>query len=771
MEKKTFNITGMTCSACSARIERAISKIGGIKKADVNLLKNTLTVSFDSSIVGIEQIIKKVEDIGYGAVLQNAKIKKKRNNQPIDMAACEIYSIKKRLITSTIFTVLLFYISMGEMLAMPMPSFLVGMQQNIMVFAFTQFLLVLPVIFANHRYFQTGFKNLIKLSPNMDSLIALGSGASFTYGIYAVYKIAYVISAGNMNLAHQFSMNLYFESAAMILTLITLGKFFEAKAKGKTSEAITKLINLAPKTAIVMRNGREEKILVEDVIIGNILIVKAGDAIAVDGIIEEGYGSVDESAISGESLPVDKSVGDKVTTGTINKFGYFKMKAVAIGDNTLLAKIVRLVDESSSSKAPIARLADKISYIFVPVVIFIAFCSVLIWLINGQSFEFALSIGICVLVISCPCALGLAAPTAVMVAIGRGASDGILIKSAAVLETVRMTDTVVLDKTGTITKGVPSVTDIVPCGVDEAELLSAAASIEKMSAHPLADAIVKKASELNIEIKEAKDYKFTQGCGISGIVDGITYCGGNRKMIERIGINTEKYVQEGERFVSAGKMPLYFFRNGTFIGIIALADKLKKESTNAVREFKQMGLEVIMLTGDNAKTAESIGRQAGIDKIISEVLPEEKEQIISSLQKEGRKVAMIGDGINDAPALAKADAGIAICAGMDIAIESADIVLMKNDLSDVSVAIKLSHAVVRNIKQNLFWAFIYNIACIPIAAGILYGSFGILLNPMIAAAAMSFSSVSVVFNALRLRFFSPSVRQISLHERYCYTEN
>ncbi|MDR1196154.1 MAG: heavy metal translocating P-type ATPase [Endomicrobium sp.] len=760
MEKKTFIVTGMTCAACSSRVERAVSKMDGVKKADVNLLKNTLTVSFDGSVTGIKQIIEKVENAGYGAAFQNANVKK-NNNLSGDGASREIFLIKKRLIISVIFAVPLFYLSMGEMLGLPLPPFLTGMQ-NMAVFAFTQFLLSLPVIFVNRKYFQTGFKNLVKLSPNMDSLIALGSGAAFVYGAYAVYKVAYGMGIGDMDLVHKFGMDLYFESAAMILTFITLGRFFEAQAKRKTSEAITKLMKLTPETALVIRSGKEETAPVEEIIVGDILIVKAGDSVCVDGIIEEGYGSIDESAVTGESLPVDKTVGDKITAGTVNKSGYFKMRAAAVGGDTALAKIIRLVDDATSSKAPIAKLADKISYIFVPAVIFTALSAALIWLFGGQSFEFALSAGISVLVISCPCALGLAAPTAIMVGIGRGASKSILIKSADALETARAIDTVVLDKTGTITEGIPVVTDIVPVGVSHDELLSAAVSIEKMSGHPLASAIIKKAKQSGTEIKSVKDYKFMPGRGVSGIIDSITYFGGNRKMAEEVGVNTEKIADIEKKFAAEGKRILYFSKYKTLIGIIVLADTLKKESATAVKRLKQTGLEVIMLTGDNVKTAEYIGRQAGIDKVISEVLPEDKEREIRLLQESGKKVAMVGDGINDAPALAKADVGIAIGAGTDIAIESADIVLMKNSLNDVAAAIKLSRAVVRNIKQNLFWAFVYNIIGIPVAAGILYGSHGILLNPMIAAAAMSFSSVSVVFNALRLKFFNTDEKGISM---------
>lgn len=752
MEKKTFDITGMTCSACSARIEKAITKMDGVKNVNVNLLKNSMTASFDGSVTGADKIIKKIEDTGYGAIVRSQK-QEKNAKKVNDTAKQEADSIKKRFIASLIFAAPLFYIAMGDMLGFPLPAFFKG-AQNAMIFAFTQFLLAVPVIFINRAYFKTGLKNLVKLSPNMDSLIALGSGAAFVYGIYAIYKIAYAMGAGNAGMAHKFSMNLYFESASMILTLITLGKFLEAGAKGKTSDAITKLMNLAPKNAVILIDGKEKKIPVEEIAEGNILIVKAGDTVAADGIIIEGSASIDESAFTGESLPVDKSKGGKVTGGTINKAGYFQMKVAAAGENTALAQIIRLVDEATSSKAPIAKLADKISAVFVPAVIFIAVCAAAFWLFKGQNFEFALTVGISVLVISCPCALGLATPTAIMVGIGRGAANGILIKSAQALETVRIIDTVVLDKTGTLTEGKPVVTDIITFNIDEKTLLSAAASVENMSNHPLAEAITKYASDKGIVLKSVDDYRFIHGEGVAGIVEGNKISVGNRKMMESSGIDINAHINAAENFANEGKISLYFAVNKELAGIIALADTIKPGSAEAVQKFKQMGIEIIMLTGDNSKTAKFIGAQAGIEKIISQVLPEDKETEIRSLQQAGKKVAMIGDGINDAPALARADVGIAIGAGTDIAIESADIVLVKSDLNDAVTAVKLSRAVVRNIKQNLFWAFIYNIIGIPVAAGVLYSSMNILLNPMIAAAAMSFSSVSVVSNALRLRTFS-----------------
>jgi len=753
MEKKLFDITGMTCSACSTRVERGISRLEGIKEVSVNLLTNSMSVTFDESVLDAGKIIGKVEDIGYGAAI-HIQAAKKEETKPADTSTPEMRKMKKRLLVSLIFTVPLFYIAMGEMAGWPLPGFLTGME-NAMIYAFTQFLLVIPVLIAGSHYFRAGFKNLYKLSPNMDSLIAIGSGAAFVYGIYAIYKIAWGFGHGDMDMIHSFSMDLYFESSAMILTLITLGKYFEAKAKNRTSEAITRLMSLAPKTAIALRNGVEVEISLDDVVNGDILIVKAGDAIPVDGMITEGYSSVDESAITGESLPVEKQVGDKVTGGTINKTGYFKMQATAVGENTTLAKIIQLVDEATSSKAPIAKLADKISGIFVPVVILIALIATVSWMLLGHGFEFALAIGISVLVISCPCALGLATPTAIMVGTGRGAANGILIKSAESLEVAHSIDIVVLDKTGTVTEGQPSVTDIIPIHVDEKALLRVAASLEKMSGHPLAEPIVAQAEAVGVSAKEVQDYELIPGQGIVGTLDGLLCYAGNRKLMEAAGVDIEEVLPHEDTFAESGKTPLFFACNSQLLGVIAVADQVKATSKRAVDELTRMGIDVIMLTGDNRKTAEAIRRQVGLKRVIAEVLPEDKEREVRNLQESGKRVAMVGDGINDAPALARADVGIAIGAGTDIAIESADIVLMKSDLMDVPTTISLSRAVMRNIKQNLFWAFIYNTIGIPVAAGVLYGTFGILLNPMIAAAAMSFSSVSVVLNALRLRFFIP----------------
>ena len=770
MKKETYDITGMSCAACSARIEKGISGMEGMQQCSVNLLKNSMTVSYDEAKLDSGEIVHQVEDIGYGASLHQTQGSKttgasgRGKNGATDAAAAAAKQMKQRLIVSLVFTIPLFYISMGHMAGWPLPPWLLG-ARNHMIFAFTQFLLVLPVLIAGGHYFKNGLKNLWHRSPNMDSLIALGSGAAFVYGIYSIYKIAWGFSIEDMDMVETFGMNLYFESSAMILTLITLGKFMEARAKSKTSEAITKLMDLAPKTAKVLRNGQEEEISVDDVQNGDILVVRDGDTVPVDGKITEGFASVDESAITGESLPVDKQTGDPVTGGTINRTGYFQMEATAVGEHTTLSKIIQLVDDATSSKAPIAKLADKVSGVFVPVVITIALLAAILWLLAGQSFEFALSVAISVLVISCPCALGLATPTAIMVGTGRGAAKGILIKSAEALEITHSIDTVVLDKTGTVTQGKPVVTDVIALEADGktagentqayTELLQLAFSLEKMSSHPLAEAIVKKAEACSAAFQEVSDYEMIPGQGIAGTIDKVRCLAGNRKLMEtnRIDISVAAGLQE--KLADEGKTPLYFAQGGKFLGVIAAADVVKPTSREAIARLQEMGMDVIMLTGDNARTAEAIKKQVGIKTVIADVLPQDKEEKVRRLQEQGHKVAMVGDGINDAPALARADVGIAIGAGTDVAIESADIVLMKSDLMDAASAVSLSRAVMRNIKQNLFWAFFYNSIGIPLAAGVLFPAFHILLNPMIGAAAMSFSSVSVVSNALRLRFFTP----------------
>lgn len=743
-----FNVTGMTCSACSAHVEKSVKKLDGVKSVNVNLLQNNMHVDFDETAVSVDDIINAVVSGGYGASVAGKEQEKKDNK--IDN---EISNMKFRLIVSLACLVPLMYISMGHMWGWPFLSVFHGAENGI-TFALTQMLLTLPIMYVNRKYYITGFKTLFHGAPNMDSLIAIGSGAAFVYGIIAIYCIGYGLGHGDKEFAHSYMMNLYFESAAMILALITLGKFLESRAKGKTSQAIEKLIDLSPKTAVVIRDGKEITVGVDDVQIGEIVVVKAGQSVPLDGVIVEGNGAIDESAITGESIAVEKNVGDKVIGATINKSGYFKFKVEKVGEDTALSQIIHLVEEASASKAPIAKLADKVSGIFVPVVISIAVITIIVWLLLGKGISFALSMGISVLVISCPCALGLATPTAIMVGTGKGAQYGILTKSAESLETAHQVDTVVLDKTGTITEGKPSVTDIAPVGISDKELLQIAASIEYLSEHPLAKAIVEKADGL--EFSDVADFEQIVGQGVKGNVDGKKVLAGNYKMMRENNIE----VSEDEIFANDGKTSLYFAVDNKFVGIIAVADTIKETSRQAIEDMRKMGLDVIMLTGDNAVTANAIKNKLPLSSAVAEVLPSDKEEVVRKLQQSGHKVAMVGDGINDAPALTRADVGIAIGAGTDIAIESADIVLMKSNLQDVVTSIELSHSVIKNIKENLFWAFFYNALGIPIAAGVLYGIAGLKLNPMIAALAMSFSSVFVVSNALRLRFFKPKCNNI-----------
>ena len=756
MKTQKFEVTGMTCSACSARIEKNINKTDGVIEASVNLLTNSMIVKYDESVLSVDEIIKVVENTGYGASPVQDKKKEVKSQAKDDKS--EIREMKKRVIISLIFAAPLFYISMGHMLKWPLPEIFHG-EENALIFAFTQFLLCLPVILVNNKYYKVGFKTLLKGSPNMDSLIAIGTSAAAAYGVYAIYKIGYGLGHMDMDMVMQFSMDLYFESAAVVLALITLGKFLEARAKGRTSDAIRKLMDLSPKTALVERDGTEREIPVEEVVKGDIVIVKPGQSIPVDGTIVFGSSSVDESMLTGESMPVEKKVGDKVVGATINKSGFFKFRAERVGDATTLAQIIKLVEEASSSKAPISKLADKISGIFVPVVIIIAVAATIVWLILGADFEFALSIGIAVLVISCPCALGLATPTAIMVGTGKGAENGILIKSAEALEIAHHVGTVVMDKTGTITEGKPKVTDLVAHGIDELEMLRIAASAEKGSEHPLADAIVEEARMKNLDLYDAENFEAIPGQGLMSDIKGKKYYLGNLRLVEEQNIDIKNFEETAAKFADEGKTPLYFADEKEVLGIIAVADVVKPTSRAAIEEFEAMGIEVVMLTGDNKKTAEAIRKQLGISRTLAEVLPQDKEKEIRKIQEQGKKVAMIGDGINDAPALARADVGIAIGAGTDVAIESADIVLVRSDLMDAVTAVQLSKATIKNIKQNLFWAFIYNTIGIPLAAGAFYGILGWKLNPMFAGAAMSLSSVSVVSNALRLKFFRPK-RQV-----------
>ena len=756
MQQK-FNVTGMTCAACSARVEKSVSALPGTSQVAVNLLKNSMVVTYDETQLNNAQIVAAVEQAGYGATPlapRNAKAAAP-GPDPVQLAQKEYRAMRNRVVWSFVFTVPLFYLSMGHMMNWPLPGIFLGME-NAGIYAFTQFLLLVPVLFLNRKYFTGGFKTLAHRSPNMDSLIALGAGASVVYGVYALYKILYGMGHDDMALVHTFSHELYFEGAGTILTLITLGKFFEARAKGKTSDAINRLLNLAPKTATVLHDGIEETVPVEELQAGDVLRVKAGESIPVDGVLLEGHASVDESALTGESIPVDKFPGDRVIGATINQSGAFTMRAEQVGDDTALAQIIRLVDEATSSKAPIAKLADKVAGVFVPTVITIALIATAVWLLTGAGLEFSLSIGVSVLVVSCPCALGLATPTAIMVGTGRGAANGILIKSAEALETAHGVNTVVLDKTGTITQGRPVVTDVVcRTGVQPEQLLQTALSLETLSEHPLAKAITGYAAEQGTAALPVADFTQIPGQGLRGTVNGMVCLAGNQKLMDANGVQDASLTALQDEMAEAGKTPLFFAANGVLLGMIAVADVVKPTSRAAIEALQRMGIEVVMLTGDHAKTAEAIRKQVGVDRVVAEVLPQDKEQEVRRLQQDGKVVAMVGDGINDAPALARANVGIAIGAGTDVAMESADIVLMKNDLLDVPGAIELSKATLLNIKENLFWAFIYNIIGIPIACGLFYPAFGLKMNPMVAALAMSFSSVFVVSNALRLRFFKP----------------
>ena len=745
---KKYKVTGMTCSACSSRVEKCVEKLDGVNNVSVNLLTNSMQVDFDENKLTEEKIANSVIQAGYGMEIPTGKAEKKEGKE--DVVEKNIESMKKRTIWSFIFLIPLMYVAMGHMIGLPQPSFLTG-DANAVSFALTQLLLCIPVLYINRAYFERGFRSLIHGAPNMDTLISVGSGASLVYGIFAIYRMGYGLGIQNMELVHRYLHDLYFESAVMILALINIGKYLEARSKGKTSEAIQKLIDLAPKTALVERNGQVVEIAAEDVLTGDILQVKPGSSIPADGVVIEGRTSVDEAAITGESMPVEKKEGDTVTAATLNKTGFIRMRAARVGQDTTFFQIIRLVEEASSSKAPIARMADKIAGIFVPTVMGIALLTGIVWLLMGAEFEFALSCAIAVLVISCPCALGLATPVAIMVGTGKGAENGILIKSGEALEIAHNVQSVVLDKTGTITEGKPVVTDIISFGMSENKILEISAALETKSEHPLAEAVLLKAK--GMELPNAENFAAIPGKGIMAKIQGNVYYAGNQKLIKEQGISCEKALSSMEKLSEEGKTPLILADEKQVLGIIGVADVVKPTSAKAIQELKKLGIQVIMLTGDNARTAKAIQKQLDIDTVIAEVLPQDKEREISRLQEEGKTVAMVGDGLNDAPALARADVGIAIGAGTDVAIESADIVLMKNDLQDVATAIELSKAVIRNIKENLFWAFFYNVCGIPLAAGVLYPVFGLKLSPMFGAAAMSLSSLFVVSNALRLRFF------------------
>ena len=767
MKHETYQVTGMSCSACSSRVEKAVSKLEGIEKASVNLLTNSMQVDYDETILTSQAIIDAVVKAGYGASLAGGQAGTKGASpqaSPANTAEQEVRQMKRRLLWSIVFLIPTVYIAMHHMLAshlgIPVPSAISAVfdgPENAISFAFAQFLLILPIMYLNRKYYINGFSNLLRGVPNMDSLVGMGSMASAAFGAFAIFRMGWGMGHGDWALVQTYSANLYFESAGMIVTLITVGKYLETRAKGKTSAAIEKLMKLAPKEATVLRGGVETVILVKDLAVGDEIIVRPGERIPADGIVSQGTTSIDESAITGESIPVEKQVGDKVTSATINTSGYIHVTAQRVGDDTTISQIIRLVDEASASKAPIAKIADAVAGIFVPAVITLAVAATALWYFAmGADLEFAFSIGISILVISCPCALGLATPVAIMVGTGKGAENGILIKSGEALERAHAVDTVVMDKTGTITEGKPRVTDVQALTCSETELLALAAGMEQGSEHPLAEAIVACGKERGIAPKAVSDFRAVFGKGVIASADGKTYYAGNAALMAEQGIDVGSYADRLDALADQGKTPLIFADDSGVIGIIAVADVEKATSAEAISRFAAMGIDVVMLTGDNARTAEAIRKRLGIPKVIAGVLPQDKERHIAELQAQGRTVAMIGDGVNDAPALAKADVGIAIGAGTDVAIESADAVLMRSDLLDAVSAVRLSKAVIKNIKENLFWAFFYNVIAIPLAAGLFYPAYGLKLNPMIGAAAMSLSSVCVVLNALRLRFFKPN---------------
>ncbi len=746
LHHEKFIVTGMTCSACSAHVEKSVRHVDGVCAVSVNLLNGSMVVDYDDT-TSPDKIVAAVVEGGYGAELASQS---KKDGQR-DAMAKHIAWMKKRLITSVVFLIPLFYIAMGHMMGWPLPGFLHPTSAaGFYRFVAAQVILLIPILAVNWAYFSVGFKRLLQGAPNMDSLVALGAAAGIVYSAITVIQ---------GNVSHM--PELYFESAGMILSLVTVGKYLEARSKGRTGEAIAALIALAPESAVVLRDGREITLPIGEVVAGDTVIVRQGGRIPVDGTVRSGHGAVDESAITGESLPVEKEAGDSVIAATINQAGYLEIEATRVGKDTTLSQIITLMDEAASSKAPIAKLADKVSGIFVPTVITIALAAGLLWYFLGhQSVSFSLSIAIAVLVISCPCALGLATPVAIMVGTGKAAQHGILIKSAEALEILHHIDTVVLDKTGTVTEGKPQVTDVRPAsGVKEIDFIHLAASAEALSEHPLAKAVVEYADRQGISLVTAENFTATPGGGVEAQVEGRTLLAGNRRMMEGRGVDVSALDGEAQALAAQGKTPLYFVADGTLLGMLAVADTVKPTSAGAIGALQDMGIDVVLLTGDNRRTADAIGGQLGLTHVIAEVLPQDKEQCVATLQSEGKKVAMVGDGINDAPALARADVGIAIGAGTDIAIESSDVVLMKSDLRDAVSAIQLSRSVIRNIKENLFWAFFYNTIGIPIAAGVFYLPFAFKLNPMFAAAAMSLSSVCVVSNALRLRGWKPAWKE------------
>ncbi len=756
MEKK-FDVRGMTCSACVANVTKAVEKLDGVSTANVNLMTNSMKVNFDENKINDEEIIRAVEKIGYGASPAGEKTKKQE--EPVDDRE---RALKNRLISSSIFMLILMYIAMGHMVHLPTPSVFHG-REGAVIFAFSQFLLALPVVYINRDFYISGFKGLKNRAPNMDSLVAIGSLAALVYGIFAIYMMAYGFGQGNMDLVDAYKDNLYFESSAMILTLITVGKYLEEKSKNKTRSSLEKLMDLAPKMATVIEDGKEVVKNIEDVRVGDILLVRPGESVAVDGKVIEGASSLDESAVTGESIPVQKSVGDRVISASINTTGSFKFQAEKVGEDTTISQIIKLVDEANQSKAPIAKLADEIAGVFVPAVLLIAAATFGIWMALGYGFENALNFAISVLVISCPCALGLATPVSIMVATGKSADFGLLFKNAEVLENLHKIDVIVMDKTGTITEGKPILTDIVT-DLDQDEFLKIAGSLEKNSQHPLASAILNYTVEKNIGLEEITNFNSVSGRGLNGEVAGNKYFAGNLEYMLEEKIDLRGFKAKAEELSGEGKTSMYFANENEVMGIISVKDLPKKSSRDAIKLLRGMGKKIIMLTGDNEKTAEAIAEEIGVDETLAGLLPQDKNKEIDKIQKSGKKVLMIGDGINDAPSLAKADIGMAIGHGTDVAIESSDVVLMRSDLLDVVSALELSKATIKNIKENLFWAFFYNTIGIPLAAGLLFPAFGIKLSPMFAAFAMSMSSVFVVNNALRLRRFKPRGVKRSLEE-------
>ncbi len=755
IKTEKFRVTGMTCAACQTNVEKAAYKLQGTQKAEVNLLAQQLTVTFDDEVTSEAEIINTVTDIGYGAFLNKNDKKSSLKSQWDERKENDrktIKAMKSRLVTSIIFLAVLMYVAMGSMLHLPLPKILTG-TENALINSILQMLLTIPVMIINRNFYISGFKGFIKRASNMDTLVAVGSGASFLYGVFVIFMMAYWAPRGNTELLTHYSHQLYFESCAMILTLVTVGKYFETRAKGKTGDALGKLIDLAPKTASIIKDGKEITVEASDITEGDIIIIRPGEQIPVDGTITEGNGYIDQSAVTGESLPVEKGVGDKVISATINKNGTFYMTATRVGENTTLAQIIRLVDEAGATKAPIARLADKVSGVFVPMVLIISAITFIVWMLSGAVFESALSFAITVLVISCPCALGLATPVAIMAGTGKAAENGILVKSATALETGGSVDTIVLDKTGTVTQGKMSVSDVHVADphISEADFLKICGSLEQGSEHPVALAIREKTK--NLALHQVTDFSSVTGKGICGTINNQKHLAGNKRFIEENNIDCSDVEQIISKYSSQGKTPLIFAREGEIIGVVAVSDTLREDSIKAIELFRKWGKNVVMLTGDNKSASEFMGAKAGVNEIYSELLPADKERIIRELKNAGHRVAFFGDGINDAPALVSADVGIAIGAGTDIAIDSADIVLINNTLLDGAKAIELSKAVMRNIKINLFWAFFYNVLGIPLAAGVFYPALGLKLTPMIGSAAMSLSSLCVVSNALRLRFF------------------